>query len=114
MTPASLGPVQGTLELVVLKALAAGGAMHGFAILDWVLRRTDDELVIEDGALYHALYRMQDRGWLESGWGTSEKGRRAKYYALTRAGRAALADEAERWERYVEAVAKLAPDEAGG
>lgn len=113
MTRPPLGPVQGTLELLVLKTLGACGEMHGFAILEWIRERTDEELVVEDGALYHALYRMQDRGWLESGWGVSEKGRRARYYALTPAGRGALDDELSRWERYVDAVAKLEPDEAG-
>jgi len=105
-----MGPVQGTLELLVLRTLGTAGEMHGFAILEWIKERTDDALVVEDGALYHALHRMEDRGWLASDWGVSGKGRRAKYYTLTAAGRKALDDEAARWERYVEAVAKLAPD----
>lgn len=109
----SLGPVQGTLELLVLKTLGAGGEMHGFAILEWIREKTDDELVVEDGALYHALHRMRDRGWLESSWGISEKGRRAKYYALTPLGEKALASESERWRRYVRAVAKIAPGTTG-
>ncbi|MGD2067081.1 MAG: PadR family transcriptional regulator [Gemmatimonadota bacterium] len=108
MTRPSLDVLQGTLELLVLKTLGAGGEMHGFAILEWIRSSTDDELVVEDGALYHALHRMRDRGWLESEWGVSEKGRRARYYRLTSAGRKALHDEDERWERYVEAVAKIA------
>lgn len=108
MTRSPLDIVQGTLELVVLRALAAGGEMHGFSILEWVRATTEDDLVVEDGALYHALHRMRDRGWLESDWGVSEKGRRARYYRLTPAGRRALEREAERWERYVGAMAKLA------
>jgi len=106
----SLGVVQGTLELLVLRTLAARSPMHGFAILDWIRSVTDDVLVVEDGALYPALRRMEKRGWLESDWGVSEKGRRAKYYRVTAAGRAALEDEETRWDRYVAAVAKLAPD----
>jgi transcriptional regulator len=103
--------VQGTLELLVLRTLAAAPSeLHGFAILEWIRRSTDDELIVEDGALYHALHRMRERGWLTSDWGVSEKGRRARYYALTTAGRAALRREGERWERYVAAVAKIAPD----
>jgi transcriptional regulator len=102
-----LGVVQGTLELLVLKTLATTAPMHGFAILDWIRDTTDDVLVIEDGALYPALRRMEVRGWLESDWGVSEKGRRARYYQLTSAGRRALAEQGKRWERYVTAVSKL-------
>lgn len=112
MTDRSLGVVQGTLELLALKTLAAAGTLHGFAILEWIRDTTDDVLLVEDGALYPALRRMEKRGWLESDWGVSEKGRRARYYRLTPAGEKALEREAERWDRYVEAVAKLAPGEA--
>ena len=111
--PTPLGPHPGTLERLVLKTLGAGSEMHGFGILEWILESTDDDLLVEDGALYHALHRMQSRGWLESDWGVSEKGRRAKYYRLTARGRKALAEEEEQWARYVDAVAKIAPREAG-
>ena len=107
-----LGVVQGTLELLVLRTLAAQAPLHGFAILEWIRDTTDEVLVVEDGALYPALRRMEKRGWLESDWGVSEKGRRARYYELTSSGRRALATQATRWERYVEAVAKLAPQRA--
>lgn len=99
--------IQGTLELLVLRTLATTAPMHGFAILDWIRHTTDDVLIVEDGALYPALRRMEARGWLSSDWGISEKGRRARYYELTRAGRKALAEQSARWERYVTAVAKL-------
>jgi len=102
-----LGVVQGTLELLVLRTLAVAEPMHGFAVLDWIRETTDDDLVVEDGALYPALRRMEKRGWLESAWGISEKGRRARYYTLTSLGVRALAEEEARWERYVAAVAKL-------
>lgn len=108
----SLGIVQGTLELVVLRTLAARSPMHGFAILEWIRTTTEDVLVVEDGALYPALRRMEKRGWLESSWGISRKGRRARYYQLTPLGRRALAEEQSRWERYVEAVAKLGREPA--
>lgn len=108
----SLGVVQGTLELLVLRTLAAGAPMHGFAILDWIREATDETLIVEDGALYPALRRMEKRGWLESEWGVSEKGRRARYYRLTPKGKGALSREDARWERYVTAVAKLG--RAGG
>ena len=104
----ALGVVQGTLELLVLRTLSADEPMHGFAILDWIRDTTDDVLIVEDGALYPSLRRMEARGWVESDWGISEKGRRARYYRLTRSGRKALAEQEARWERYVDAVAKLA------
>lgn len=113
MGDAGLGPLQGTLELVVLRTLDQGEEMHGFAILDWIHTRTQEALQVEDGALYHALHRMADRGWLESDWGVSEKGRRARYYRLTPSGRQALAREEARWARYVEAMGRLASGEVG-
>jgi PadR family transcriptional regulator PadR len=99
--------VQGTLELLVLTTLAAQSPLHGFEILDWIRRTTDEELLVEDGALYPALRRMEKRGWLKSDWAISEKGRRARYYELTAAGKKALEREGARWQRYVKAVAKL-------
>jgi len=107
MTKDPMGPVQGTLELLILKTLSAGGAMHGFGILEWMRRTTSDALVVEDGALYHALHRMRKRGWVEADWGVSDKGRRARYYDLTGAGETALTDEEARWRRYVQAVERL-------
>lgn len=107
-----LGPLPGTLELLVLKTLGAGSEMHGFAILEWILQSTDDELLVEDGALYHALHRMESRGWLRSDWGISEKGRRARYYRLSAEGTKALVEEELRWTRYVDAVAKITPRES--
>ncbi|MGE0158424.1 MAG: PadR family transcriptional regulator [Gemmatimonadales bacterium] len=98
---------QGTLELLVLRTLAARSPLHGFEILEWIRRTTDEELLVEDGALYPALRRMEARGWLRSDWAISEKGRRARYYELTAAGRKALEKEGARWLRYVQAVAKL-------
>jgi PadR family transcriptional regulator PadR len=110
MPESPLVVVQGTLELLVLKTLAAIGQAHGFGILDFIKKATEDQLLIEEGALYPALHRMEERGWLSSDWGVSEKGRRAKYYSLTRAGRHALEREADRWTAYVEAVARIAPE----
>jgi transcriptional regulator len=107
MVSEPMGPLQGTLELMVLKALEAGGEMHGFAILAWLRRITGEEIVVEDGALYHALHRMRKRGWVTAEWGVSEKGRRARFYGLTERGRSALAEEAANWSRYVAAVARI-------
>jgi transcriptional regulator len=113
MPAAPLTVVQGTLELLVLKTLAAGGEQHGFAILDFIRNATGERLVIEEGALYPALHRMEERGWLASDWAITE-GRKAKYYRLTRAGHAALRREQEKWADYVAAVAKIAPRSVGG
>jgi PadR family transcriptional regulator PadR len=110
MPESPLVVVQGTLELLVLKTLSAIGQAHGFGILDFIKKATEEQLLIEEGALYPALHRMEERGWLSSDWGISEKGRRAKYYSLTRAGETALAREADRWTAYVEAVARIAPE----
>lgn len=109
MPPTPQGVLQGTLELLVLKTLAAGGELHGFAILDFIRAATEERLLIEEGALYPALHRMEERGWLASEWATSEKGRKAKYYHLTRKGVNALEREEARWSEYVELVAKIAP-----
>jgi transcriptional regulator len=107
-----MGPLPGTLELLVLRTLGRGSEMHGFEILEWIRKSTDDELLVEDGAIYHALHRMEARGWLASDWGVSDKGRRAKYYHLRAGGRKALAEEERHWSRYVGAVAKLSAHDA--
>lgn len=100
--------VQGTLELIVLKTLSRGEAMHGFAILRWLRDATDGALTVEEGALYPALHRMERRGWIAGEWGVSEKGRRAKYYSLTPRGRSELAREEARWTDYLRAWEKIA------
>ena len=99
--------MKGTLDLLVLKALAAKEELHGFEILDWLQRQSNDELKVEEGALYPALHRMERKGLLEATWGISEKGRRAKYYRLTDAGHTALRSQEATWQRYVAAVASL-------
>jgi transcriptional regulator len=98
--------LQGTLDVLVLKAVA-GEPRHGYAVAEWIRRTTDGTLEIEDGALYTSLHRMHQRGWLESEWGVSENNRRAKYYALTPEGRAELAKASGDWSRYAEAVFKV-------
>jgi PadR family transcriptional regulator, regulatory protein PadR len=98
--------VQGTLDVLVLKTLV-WGPRHGYAIVRWIRDTTDDELNVEDRALYISLHRMQQRGWVTSEWGVSENNRRAKYYTLTPAGRQQLSAQAARWERYTAAVSKV-------
>lgn len=107
MSERELDLLKGTLELLVLTALAGGREHHGFELLDRIRSGTDEALVVEEGALYPALHRMQKRGWLAATWGVSEKGRRAKYYRLTAAGEDALDHQRTSWTRYVEAVASL-------
>jgi PadR family transcriptional regulator, regulatory protein PadR len=104
----SVDVVQGTLELLVLKALSRGEAMHGFGVLHWLRDVTKGELTVEEGALYPALHRLERRRLLKSEWGVSEKGRRAKYYSLTARGRTELEQEEQRWTRYLEAWRRIA------
>jgi PadR family transcriptional regulator PadR len=98
--------LQGTLDVLVLKALAQG-PMHGYSVLAWLRSTTDGELRLEDAALYPALHRMEARGLIASEWGLSENKRRAKYYKLTAAGRRVLRSETESWMRYVALMAKV-------
>jgi PadR family transcriptional regulator, regulatory protein PadR len=106
MSRRELALLQGTLDLLVLKALE-GGPQHGYAVARWVRETTEGELEVEDGALYTSLHRMERKGWLAPTWGLSENNRKAKYYALTRAGRRELASETQAWGRYVAAVGKV-------
>ena len=99
--------VQGTLEFLILKTLSRGTPMHGFEILRWVYESTDEALTIEEGSLYPALHRMERRKWIKAKWATSEKGRRAKYYRLTAAGKKQLAHQENHWKQYVAAVGKI-------
>ena len=103
---ASLDLLQGTLDLLVLKALSWNTG-HGYAVATWIRERSDDEFLVEEGALYPALHRLERRGWVESEWGLSENNRKAKYYRLTGKGRAQLKAEVSRWDRYVSAVGKV-------
>ena len=98
--------LRGTLDLFVLKTLS-WGPMHGLAVLQWIERTTKQRLQIEEGALYPALHRMEDKGWLEAEWGHTDAGRRAKFYRLSTAGRRQLSAELTKWARYSEAVALL-------
>jgi PadR family transcriptional regulator PadR len=103
MQQPDLDLLRGTLDLMVLKTLS-WGPMHGLAVLRWIERATGDRLQIEEGALYPALHRMEQRGWLEATWGYTEKNRKAKFYRLTPRGRRRLAEEQSKWSRYAEAV----------
>jgi transcriptional regulator len=95
--------LHGTLETLILKTLT-GGPMHGYAIGRWIEMATDCGLELEEGTLYPALYRMEKRGWLDAEWGTSELGRRAKFYRLTRSGRQQLASHTAAWATFAAAI----------
>ncbi|MGC2766868.1 MAG: PadR family transcriptional regulator [Candidatus Acidiferrum sp.] len=91
--------LQGTLDLLVLKTLDSIGPMHGFGIALRIQQVSEDLLQLNQGTLYPALLRLEQRGWIASRWGVSENNRKAKYYSLTRAGRRQLVEEAESWDR---------------
>lgn len=103
-TPNAL--LHGTLDALVLKTLAPG-PLHGYAIARFIEEASGETVVVEEGSLYPALYRMERRGWLEAEWGESELGRRAKLYRLTRQGRAQLATETETWREFSAGVSRI-------
>jgi transcriptional regulator len=96
----------GTLDMLILRTLVMGPA-HGFAIAQSIQRRSGDALLVEEGSLYPALYRLEERGWISAAWGLSDNNRRARFYRLTPKGRASLSIESSRWEHLVRAVASV-------
>lgn len=109
----SLNLLQGTLDILVLKALDAG-PLHGYAVARWIRDTTDDALQIEEGALYTSLHRMEKRGWLKSDWGLSDNNRKAKFYRLSPAGERHLESGTRNWSLYAEAVFKVLGVPEGG
>jgi PadR family transcriptional regulator, regulatory protein PadR len=108
MPPASAAPpeldlLRGTLDLLILKALS-WGPMHGLGVLRWIEHASRERLQVTEGALYPALHRMEQRGWLDAEWGVTERNREAKFYRLSPAGRRALTAQLTRWNEYAEAV----------
>ena len=95
--------LRGTLDLLILTALSRG-PKHGYAVARWIEIATNDALAIGEGSLYPALHRLEERNWVTAGWGPSENNRHAKFYELTRQGRARLRVEANNWRRYAAAV----------
>ena len=102
----SLDLVRGTLDLLILKTLT-WGPLHGYAITAAIKQSTEGALLVEEGALYPALYRMEAKGWIEAEWGLSDNHRRAKYYRLTSAGRRGFRSAETTWNAYAAAVARL-------
>jgi len=91
--------LQGTLDLMVLKTLAAMGPQHGYGIARRIEQISEEALQINQGTIYASLVRLMQRGWISGAWGASDNNRKAKFYSITRAGRKRLASEAENWER---------------
>ncbi len=105
MPLASTDLLQGTLQILILKALFADST-HGYGIARWIEQTTDDALRVEEGSLYPALRRLEDKGFITSDWGLSDNNRRARYYTLTTAGRAHLRKEAVAWARFSQAMTR--------
>jgi PadR family transcriptional regulator len=102
--------LQGTLDLMVLKTLEAMGPLHGYGIARRIEQVSDNGLTLNQGTIYPALLRLEQRGWIKSAWGTSESNRRAKFYSLSPRGRRQIEEETENWERIASTMARfLAP-----
>src|SRR5918992_6166286 len=113
MTKATADLLQGTFDMLILKALSLG-ALHGYGIIQRIRQTSDEMLNVEQGSLYPALYRIEQRGWVSSKWEVNETGRRAKFYALTAAGRRQLEAEEASWDRLGLALPKMRQAEGGG
>ena len=107
MAPPRGEVLQGTLDLIVLRTLHAMGPLHGYGIAQRVQQVSEDLLKLNQGTLYPALLRLEQRGWIASKWGASENNRKAKFYSLTRAGRRQLLAETRSWERMTALMARL-------
>jgi len=102
--------LQGTLDLMVLKTLESMGPLHGYGIARRIEQVSGDAIVLNQGTIYPALLRLEQRGWIKSEWGLSETNRRAKFYSLSRIGRKKITEETENWERVASTMARfLAP-----
>ena len=102
--------LQGTLDLMVLKTLESMGPLHGYGIARRIEQVSDNSLILNQGTIYPALLRLEQRGWISSEWGTYETNRRAKFYSLSRLGRKQIEEETENWERVANTMARfLAP-----
>jgi PadR family transcriptional regulator, regulatory protein PadR len=99
--------LQGTLDLMVLQTLEAMGPLHGYGIARRIEQVSEDVLQLNQGTIYAALLRLQQRRWISANWGTSDNNRKAKYYAITRSGRKQLAEQAQNWERIAGVMGRL-------
>lgn len=106
MTQHKADLLQGTLDMLILKALSLG-PLHGYGIIQRIRQLSGEMLAVEQGSLYPALYRIEQRGWVTAKWDTNETGRKAKFYTLTRAGRRQLVVEEESWDKLSLAIARV-------
>jgi PadR family transcriptional regulator PadR len=116
MSTPKLDLLQGTLDLLVLQTLATLGATHGYGIARRIEQVSGNQILLNQGTIYASLVRLQQRGWIDAEWGTSDNNRSAKYYTITRAGRKQLAAETEKWNRIsalVQCVLSAGPEGAG-
>jgi PadR family transcriptional regulator PadR len=112
MGESKLDVLQGTLDLMILKTLQSMGSLHGYRIARRIEQVSGNALSLNQGTIYPALLRLQQRGWIKAEWGTSETGRRAKFYLLSRSGRKQIEEETANWERIAATMARfLAPSE---
>ena len=96
--------LQGALDLLILKTLSQLGSMHGYGIVMHLRRVSDELIIVEEGSLYPALHRMEQKGWVRASWAVTDYGRKARWYALTKAGREQLASREKNWEQVVKGV----------
>lgn len=106
MTDQKAGLLQGTLDMLILRALSLG-PLHGYGVIQRIRQMSEELLVVDQGALYPALYRIEQKGWVSSKWGVNETGRKAKFYTLTRGGRRQLAVEEASWDLLALAIGKV-------
>ena len=114
MAPAKLDLLQGTLDLMVLQTLTTMGEMHGYGIARRIEQASGDEVLLNQGTIYAALVRLQQRGWISAGWGTSDNNRKAKFYAITALGRKQLAADTAYWERLSSVMGRVLAMREGG
>jgi PadR family transcriptional regulator PadR len=112
MSPSDAEVPYGTLDLIVLKTLAAMGPLHGYGVARRIEQVAEGRLSLNQGTIYPALLRLEQKGWIRSTWGTSDNNRRARFYSITPAGRRQLAAEAELWTRTVSIVTRLLEDQS--
>lgn len=107
MAPSKLDLLQGTLDLMVLQTLAAMGPQHGYGIARRIEQVSGDAVLLNQGTIYASLVRLEQRGWIQSSWGVSDHNRKAKFYAITAAGRRQLARDAHYWQRLTEVMDRV-------
>jgi PadR family transcriptional regulator, regulatory protein PadR len=114
MGDSKLDLLQGTLDLMVLKTLAAMGAQHGYGIARRIEQASGDDVLLNQGTIYASLVRLQQRGWIAAEWGASENNRKAKFYSITRGGRKQLAKDAAHWQRLSDVMVRVLSMSAKG